>query len=85
MVSVWASQVALVVKNPSANAGKLRDTNSIPGLRRSPRGRHDNPLQYSCLENFHGQRSLGCCPKGHKESDTTETTYHTCVVNVLLY
>ena len=32
-----------------------------------------NPLQYSCLENPYGLRSLaGCSPWGHKESDTTE-------------
>ena len=48
---VRASQVALVVKNLLANAGDLRDTGSIPGSGRSPRGGHDNPLQYSCLEN----------------------------------
>ena len=42
------SLVALMVKNPPANAG---DTDSIPGLRRSPGGGHGNPLQYSCLEN----------------------------------
>ena len=41
----------LVVKNPPANAGDIRDTGSIPGLGRSPRGGHDNPLQHSCLEN----------------------------------
>ena len=50
----WASQVALVFlkkkKNPPANAGCLRDTGSIPGSERSPRGGHGNPLQY-CLEN----------------------------------
>jgi len=40
--------VALVVKNLPANAG---DMGSIPGLGRSPGGGHDNPLQYSCLEN----------------------------------
>ena len=32
----WASQVVLVVKNPPANAGDLRDSGSIPGLGRSP-------------------------------------------------
>ena len=33
------------------------------------------PLQYSCLENFHGQRSLaGYSPWGCKESGTTEHT-----------
>ena len=46
-----ASQVALVVKNPPANAGDIRDMGSIPGLGRSPGGRYGNPLQYSCLEN----------------------------------
>ena len=36
---------------------------------------HDNPLQYSCLENSHGQRSLvGYSPWGHKESDRIEAT-----------
>ena len=34
------------------------DLGSIPGLGKSPGGRHDNPLQYSWLENPHGQRSL---------------------------
>ena len=47
----WASQVALVVKNSPANAGYIEDTDSIPGLRRSPGGGHGNRLQYSCLEN----------------------------------
>ena len=36
------------VKNPPANAGEL---NSIPGSGRSPGGRNENPLQYSCLGN----------------------------------
>ena len=48
------------------------DQSSIPGLGRSPRGSHGNPLQFSCLENPHGQRSLvGCSPWCRKESDTT--------------
>ena len=46
-----ASQRALVVKNPPANAGDTRDAGSIPGLGRSPGGGHGNPLRYSCLEN----------------------------------
>ena len=56
-LGLWASQVALVVKNPPANGGDVRDAGSIPGLGRSPGG-HGSPLQYSCLENPHGQRSL---------------------------
>ena len=43
--------VALVVKNLPANAGDVIEAGSIPGLGRSPGGRHGNPLQYSCLEN----------------------------------
>ena len=62
-----------VVKNLSANAGDARDVGSIPGLRRSPEGEHGNPLQYPCLENPHGQRSLaGYSPQGRRESDMTE-------------
>ena len=54
----WASQVALVVKTPPANAGNVRDVGSVPGLGRSSGAGHGNPLQYSCLENPHGQRIL---------------------------
>ena len=69
-VEIRASQVALVVKNLPANAGDLRDLGSIPGLGKSPGGGLGNPLQYSCLEKSHGQRSLvGYSPQGHKESD----------------
>ena len=58
------------VKNPPANAG---DVDLIPGLGRSPGGGHGNPLQYSCLENPYGQRSLvGYSPLDSEESDTTE-------------
>ena len=58
MYRVWASQVALEVNDPPVNVGDARDTGSIPGSGRSPGGRHGNPLQYSCLENLHGQRNL---------------------------
>ena len=46
-----ASQVALVVKNPPAKAGDVKDTGLISGLGRSPREGNGNPLQYSCLGN----------------------------------
>ena len=45
------SQVALVVKNMSANARDAKDLGLILGLGRSPGEGHGNPLQYSCLEN----------------------------------
>ena len=43
--------MALVVKNPSVNAGDIKDIGLISGLGRSPGGGNGNPLQYSCLEN----------------------------------
>ena len=73
-------QEVAVVKNPPANAGDIRVVGSIPGSGRSPGGRHGNPLQYSCLEYPHGQRSLaGYSPWGHKQSDMTEATEHACM------
>ena len=51
-------------KESACNAG---DLGSIPGLGRSPGGGHGSPLQYSFLENPHGQRSLAdCSPSGHR-------------------
>ena len=43
--------MVLVVKNPPANTGDIRDLSLIPGLGRSLGGGHGNSLQYSCLEN----------------------------------
>ena len=42
---------ALVVKNPPANTGNIRDMSLVPGSGRSPGRGHGNPLQDSCLEN----------------------------------
>ena len=57
-------------KESTCNVG---DLGSIPGLGRSPGGGHGNPLQHSCLENPHGQRSLaGYSSLGLKESDTSK-------------
>ena len=50
-IHLETSQLALVVKNPPANAGDVRDESSIPGLGRSPGEGNGNPLQYSCVEN----------------------------------
>ena len=63
---------------PGSSAGKesachVGDLGSIPGLRRSPGGGHGNPVQYTCLKNPNGQRSLvGYSPWDCKEVDTTE-------------
>ena len=49
------------------------DLGSIPGLGRFPGEEHGNPLQYSCLENPHGETSLvGYSPWNCKESDMPE-------------
>ena len=45
-----ACQVALVVKNPPATSGDIRDMGSIPESGRSPGERNGSPIQYSCLE-----------------------------------
>ena len=63
-------------KESTCNAG---DLGSVPGLGRSPGGAHGNPLQYSCLENPHGQRSLAGVVPGVSESDmmTEQLSMHT--------
>ncbi|CAI9164989.1 unnamed protein product [Rangifer tarandus platyrhynchus] len=55
-LNIWKFMVHILLKpNPPTNAVGL---SSIPGSRRSPGGRHSDPLQYSCLESPHGQKSL---------------------------
>ena len=77
---IWASQVALVVKNPPAKARAIRDTSSIPASGRSPGGGHGDPL---CLENpmdkgaWYGLQSIGSQRVRHDWSDLASK--HTCV------
>ena len=62
------------LKNTPANAD-LRDAGLNLGWGISPGGGHCNPIQYPCLENPNGQKSLeGQSPQDHKELDTTEAT-----------
>ena len=73
-----ASQVALVVKNPPANAGDARDKGSIPGLGGSPGGGNDNSLrQYSCLGNLMDRGARGATVPGVSKSQTQLYTQHT--------
>ena len=51
----WSFSGSLAGKESACNA---RDPGLIPGLESSPGGGRGNPLQYSWLENPHGQRSL---------------------------
>ena len=59
-----------MVKNLPANAGDSRDRGSIPGSERSPGGGHDNPLQYSCLENLMDSRTWQATVHGIAKSRT---------------
>ena len=68
----WASLVTQMVES-TCIAG---DMGSIPVLGRSPGGGNDNPLQYSCLEKPHGQRSLaGCTVHSVAKSQTQLSNY----------
>ena len=66
--------VALVVRNPHANAEDVRDMGSIPGSRRSPGGGHGNPPQHSCLENPMDRAAWQATVHGIAELDMTEAT-----------
>ena len=66
--------MALVVKNPPAKAGDIRDVGLIPGLGRSPGGGHGNPLQYPCPENPMDRGAWWATVHGVVELDTNEVT-----------
>ena len=74
----WASQVALVVKYPLANAGDIRDVGLIPGSGRSPGGEHGNSLQYYCLENTMDRGAWQVTVHRLAESDMAEATQDAC-------
>ena len=81
-----ASHVPLVVKKKkkkktACQHRKCKRCGFDPWVRKIPWRRACNILQYSCLENPHGQRSLaGYSPKGRKEWDTTNVTYLACSI-----
>ena len=74
--TLGASQVALVVKNPPANAGGVRDAGLILGLGRSPGVGNGNPLQCSCLGNPMNRGAWQATVHGVTESDTTERQHY---------
>ena len=81
-IRIRASQVALMVKNPPANAGDIRHMGSLPGSRRSPGGGNGNLLQYSCpvflCMEFENPMHRGAWPATvHRVAKSTEETYHT--------
>ena len=62
--------MALVVKNPPANAADARDMGLIPGLGRSLGGGNGNPLWYSCLENLMDREAWRALVHGVAKSQT---------------
>ena len=75
--------MALVVKNLLANAGDIRDSDSMPGSRTSPGEGNGNPLQYSYPENPMNRGAWGATVREVSESDTTEilnTPLPTCSI-----
>ena len=73
-VHYGTSQVVLVVKNPPANAGDVRDSGLILGSGRSPGEGNGNPFQYSCLGNPMDRGAWWATVHRVAESDTTEAT-----------
>ena len=70
----WASQVALVVKNPPTSAGDMR-YGFDPWVRKIPWKRAWQPTLVFLPGESHGQKSLaGCSSCGHNEWNTTEVT-----------
>ena len=69
-VTVIASQGALAVKNPPANAEDVRDAGLISGLGRSPGGGYGSQLQYSCLEKPMDGGAWRAMGHGFAESQT---------------
>ena len=66
--------MALVVKNPPANAGGIRDTGSSLGQKDPPGGGHSNLLQHSCPENPKDRGSWRATVHRVAELDMTEVT-----------
>ena len=65
----WGFPGGSAGKEPVCNEG---DVGLIPGLGRSPRGGHGNPLQYSCLENSMDRSVMGYSPYGCKKLNMTD-------------
>lgn len=70
-VKYWS----LVLKNPPASVGEVRDVGSIPGSGRSPGGGHGDPLQYFCLKNPTDRGTWRATVRGIAELHTTEPAH----------
>ena len=75
--SAGASQMVLVVKNPPANTGDIRDMGSIPGSGRSPRVGNGSSTPMFLPGKFHRQRNL-VCYRLWVAKNGTQLSMHTC-------
>ena len=76
--SLRASLTGLVVKNPPANTGDIRDVGLIPGSGRPLQEGNGNPLQYSCLGSPMGRGAWRATIHGvAEESDQTQVSNST--------
>ena len=76
--------MSLVVKNPPANAGDVRDAGLILGSGRSPGGGRGNPFQDSCLENPMDRGAWGATAQRVTKSQTQLKRLHTHTIGYLL-
>ena len=74
--------VALVLKNPLANTGDIRDVGSIPGSGRSPGGGNGIALHYSCLRNPWTEQLDGWQSMGSQSQ--TELKWISVVTNIFI-
>ena len=75
-------QQRLNSKESACDAEAAGDVGLIPGLGRFPGGGNGNPFQYSCLENPRQRSLAGYGLRGHRDLDTTEETWHACILTV---
>ena len=88
-MSIWASWVALVVKNSPANAGNIMRFGFPPGSGRCPGGGHGNPLQYSSLQNSMNREvwwaAVHQITKSWIQLKWLSTYTHTFVIHIYFY
>ena len=65
-------QVTLMLKNPPANSGDIKDMGSSPGLEKSPGGGNGNHFPILAWKSYRQRNLVGCSPWGCKELDPTE-------------
>ena len=79
LTGILRNRASQMVKNPSANAGDIRDLGLIPGSGRSPGGGHGNSPQYSCLKNPMDRGTWWVTVHGVTESQMRSLSTPTCL------